>query len=41
MTKNPKCCLKKDIQANTARYILHLWSRVNIEAFFFFLVYIM
>ena len=30
------CYLKKDIQANSGNHLLHLWSRVNIEAFYFF-----
>lgn len=41
LTKNPICYLKKDTEANTGKHLLHLWSRVNIEAlYFFFPVYI-
>ena len=36
LTKNPMCYLKKDTEANTGKHLLHLWSRVNIEAFYFF-----
>ena len=34
------CYLKKDIQANSGNHLLHLWSRVNIEAFYFFFQFI-